>query len=104
MGSQYPASYRTDEELQVILFETAIWTVNGRNGQVLCRAPSLRRALDRAAGFAASGAVVVALCRLTGDNIIVFEAQAERLKKYCAGWEASPIQETDYWRGAGSAN
>ena len=103
MGSQYPTRYRTDEELQIILFDTATWTVNGRNGQVLCAAPSLRRALDRAAGFAASGAIVVALCRLPGDNIIVFDAQAERLRKHCTEWEVSPIQDIEYWRGADSA-
>lgn len=81
MSGQYAASYRTDEQLEVVLFETASWTINGRNGQVLWTAPSLQSALEKAANIAASGAVVVALCRLPGDNIIVFEAQAERLRK-----------------------
>jgi len=98
MGSQYPGNRRSDEQLDAILFETAVWTVNGRNGQVLCTAPSLRRALDRAAEFATSGAVVVAICRTSDDNILIFEAQAERLRKFCAGRELPILHEADYGR------
>jgi hypothetical protein len=98
MGSQFPGNRRSDEQLDLILFETATWTVNGRNGQVLCTAPSLRHALDRSTGFATSGAVVIALCRLPADNIIVFAAQAERMRKLLAGREVSPIQDIKYWR------
>jgi hypothetical protein len=89
MASQYPENRRSDEQLEAILFETADRTVNGRNGMTLCTAPSLRRALARAADFAASGAVVVALCRPPADNIIVFEAQATRLRKLRAGLETA---------------
>jgi len=85
MGSQYPEYHRSDEQLEVILFETAAWTINGHNGQVFCTVPSLRLALDRATAFAASGAVVVALCRKPGNNIIVFDAQIRRLRKLCTG-------------------
>ena len=95
MGSQYPGNRRSDDQLEAILFETAEWTVVGRNGNTLCTAPSLRRALDRAADFAVSGAIVLAICR-TGESIIVFEAQAERLRKLCAGLELAPLRETDY--------
>ena len=91
MGTQFPGSRRTDEQLEAILFETATWTVNGRNGQTLCTAPSLRRALERAADFAASGAVVVAVCRMPGDNVIVFEAQADRLRQLVAEREVAPL-------------
>jgi hypothetical protein len=100
MGSQYPGSRRSDDQLDAILFETATWTVNGRNGQVLCTAPSLRQALNRAAGYATSGAVVIAICRLPADNVIVFAAQAERMRKVLAGREVPPIQQTEYWRVA----
>jgi hypothetical protein len=91
MGSQFPGNRRSDEQLEAILFETAIWTIHGRSGQILGTAPSLRHALDRAADFAAAGAVVVALCRLPADNIIVFAAQAERMQKLLAGREVSPL-------------
>jgi hypothetical protein len=80
MGSA-PKSRRTDDELVAILDETADWTVNGRRGDVLGHAASLRLAIDRASEFALSGAVVIALCRLPSDNIIVFPAQAARLRK-----------------------
>jgi hypothetical protein len=96
MGSQYPGNRKSDEQLEAILFETAVWTVNGRNGWVMCTAPSLRRALDRAADFAASGAVIVAICRTPGDNIIVFETQAKRLRNLCAGREVPILREADY--------
>ena len=39
MGGQSPGNRRTDDQLEAILFETAAWTVNGRNGQPLCTAP-----------------------------------------------------------------
>jgi hypothetical protein len=91
MGSQYPGNRRSDEQLDSILFETADWTVNGRNGQVLCTAPSLRGVLDRAADFEAVGTAVIALCRLPADNIIVFAAQAERMQKLLVGREVSAL-------------
>ena len=96
MASQYPPR-RSDEQLHSILFETAIWAINGRNGQVLCAAPSLHCALERATQYAASGAVVVAICRSQGDNIIVFEEQANRLRKLCANSEVPPMYGAQYW-------
>jgi len=86
-------NYRSDEQLDTILFETAIWTINGLNGQILDTAPSLRQALDRAGSFTASGAVVVALCRMPDDNVIVFPPQLRRLRKLCAGREIPVLRE-----------
>ena len=96
MGSQYSGNRSSDEQLDALLFETAVWSINGRNGQVFCTAASLRRALNRAADFAASGAVVVALCRTPGDNIIVFEGQATRLRKLCTDREGAPSRGADW--------
>jgi hypothetical protein len=95
IGSQYPGNHRSDEQLDAILSEPAPWTINGRNGQVLCTAASLRQALDRAASFVAFGTVVTTLCRMPGANIIVFETQAVRLRKLCAGREVALFKEMD---------
>jgi hypothetical protein len=94
MGDGLPGNYRSDEQLDTILFETAIWTINGHNGQVLGIAPSLRQALDRAASFTASGAAVLALCRMPDDNIIVFPPQTRRLQKLCAGRGTPMLRES----------
>ena len=59
---------RSDEQLEAILCETGHWAVNGRQGQVLCYAASLRQAIDRSEKFSASGAVVIAICRLPSDR------------------------------------
>jgi hypothetical protein len=83
---------RADEQLEAILCETGNWVVNGQQGRPLCFAASLRRALDRSAVFAASGAVVVAICRLPSDNIIVFPGQIERLRNIIAAREFGPIE------------
>jgi hypothetical protein len=61
MNTFFLSHRRTDEELYFALFETDDWTVNGRGGQVLCVAPSLRLAIDMAKDYALSGATVVAL-------------------------------------------
>jgi hypothetical protein len=94
MASQYQGNRWTDEQLEAILFETATWTVKGRNGRVLSTVSNLRQALEKAANLAASGAIVAALCRTPADNIIVFEAQGERLRKRCAGLEVPLLTET----------
>lgn len=77
MSSQ--SNRRTDEQLEAILFEAGRWVVNGRRGEVLCHAPSLKRAIERADDYAERGAPIIALCRLPADNIVVFAAQRERL-------------------------
>jgi hypothetical protein len=74
-------SRRTDDQLEAILDESGHWTVNGRQGKVLCSAASLHRAIDRAHEYGVAGAVVTAVCRLPSDNIIVFEEQMERLRQ-----------------------
>ena len=93
MGSQNPGNRRSDEQLEAILFETATWTINGPNGQVLRTVSSLRQALDKAADFAASDSIVGAICRTQGDSILVFADQAEQLRKLCAGREAAVLRE-----------
>ena len=93
MGSQYSRNRRSDEQLEAILFETATWTINGRNGQVLRTVSSLRQALDKAADFAASDSIVGAICRTQGDSILVFAGQAERLRKLCVGREVAALRE-----------
>ena len=87
-----------DEQLDAILSEPSTWTVNGRNGQVLCTVHSLRQALDRAASLVDFGAVVTAICRMPDANIIVFEAQAVRLRKLCAAREVTLFTEMDQAR------
>jgi hypothetical protein len=100
MSSQYPGNRQTEEQLDAILFETTTWTINERNGQVLRTESSPRRALDRAADFAASGAAVVGICRTPDENIIVFEGQAERLRKLRAAREITPSRHVDYKRAS----
>jgi hypothetical protein len=100
IGGQYPQNHWSDEQLDATMSHPAGWTVNGRSGQVLCTVQSLRQALDRAASLVAFGAVVTALCRMPGGNIIVFEAQAVRLRKLCAGREVALFKEMDYRQDA----
>ena len=82
---------RTDEQLEAILAETGHWVVYGKRGVVLFTAATLRRALDKSAQLSASGAVVIAICRLPSDNIIVFPEQIERLQKIIAGRNAPHV-------------
>jgi hypothetical protein len=84
---------RTDEHLIVMLADTAIWAVHGRDSQVLCLSPSLHRAIGRASGFTSSRVAVVAISRLPSHDIIVDSAQIERLRKFIAGREVLPIRE-----------
>jgi hypothetical protein len=83
--SQERSNRRTDEQLQAIIRETGHWAVTGQQGSVLCFAASLARAIDRAAEFAASDAVVIAIRRLPSDDIIVFPGQIERLRMMLDG-------------------
>jgi hypothetical protein len=85
---------RSDEQLEAILSETGHWVVNGQQGQPLCFVASLRQAIDKSAAYAMSGAVVVAIVRLPSDNIIVFPAQIERLRKTVVDGEPTPIERT----------
>jgi hypothetical protein len=71
---------RTDEELRAILNETGRWAVNGQQGQVLCLAASLQRAIERASDYALSDAIVVDVSRQPCDNIVIHPAQIDRLR------------------------
>jgi hypothetical protein len=84
MGSAVEPNRWTDEQLALIVDETGDWVVTGRQGKGLGHAASLRSALDRAADYALSGAVVIAVCRLPSDNIVVFPSQIARLRKFIA--------------------
>jgi hypothetical protein len=87
----FEASSRwTDDQLEAILDEAGDWVVNGRQGQVLCSAKSLRRAMDRAHEYALSGAVLTAICRLPSDNIIIFAEQMNRLRRIIARRRFAP--------------
>jgi hypothetical protein len=46
--------------------------------------------LDKSVQLSASGAVVIAVCRLPSDNIIVFPEQIERMQKIIAGRDPTP--------------
>jgi hypothetical protein len=81
---------QTDAQLEAILAETGHWVIYGKSGQVLFTAATLRRALDKSAQLAASGAVVIAICRLPSDNIIVFPEQIERIRKIISGRNPAP--------------
>src|SRR5471030_56801 len=94
MNNLLSTSYKTDEQLDSMLCEVSNWAVNGRAGEVLCHAPSLRQAIERATEYAASGAVVIALCRLPSDNIVIFADQTKRLRKIIAGRETPPLKHT----------
>ena len=101
MASQYPGNRWTDEQLEAILFgnrrldrRRAPREGAMRHAQA-CGGPWNGRRTSRPLG-----AVVVALCRLPGDNIIVFEGQAERLRKLCAGLEVAVLRETDHRPGS----
>jgi hypothetical protein len=83
-------SQRSDEQLEAILRETGHWVVNGQRGHALCFAASLQRALERAAEFGASGAMVSGICRLPSDNIVVSPAQIVRLRGNMATREVLP--------------
>jgi hypothetical protein len=74
-------TYRTDEQLQAILRETGNWTVRGSEGQILCAAASLQRAIERAADYAASDAIVTGISRLPAGDVIVPADQIIRLAR-----------------------
>jgi hypothetical protein len=85
---QIKVSSRTDEQLEAILRETGDWIVRGREGQILCMAASLRRAIERAADFAASDAIVTGISRLPVGDIIVLPDQIMRLRNRAVEAEA----------------
>jgi hypothetical protein len=88
------SSYRTDEQLQAILHDTANWVIHGRAGFALGHAASLHEALGKSSKVAQSGATLAAITRLPSDNIIIFPAQIDRLRKIVAGLEVPAIPDT----------
>jgi hypothetical protein len=87
-----PMNPRTDEQLEAILAERSHWAINGQQGCVLGFAGNLQQAIDRAADYAASGAIVVSVVRLPTDNIIILPEQIIRLRKLIAGREVAPAK------------
>jgi hypothetical protein len=71
--------YRTDDELRDVLDEAATWVVQGHGDRVFGVGGSLRRAIDRAAGFARSGAVVVSVSRAPPNRIFISHNQIIRI-------------------------
>jgi hypothetical protein len=80
---------RTDEQLHAILCETGDWSVTGLQGQILCMAASLERAIQRAAEYSASDAVVTGLTRLPAGDIVVPAAQIRSLRRHISEPEAA---------------
>ena len=74
---------RSDEQLWLILYETANWAVTGTRGVVLCEVASLRCAVEKAAEFGALGHRVVGLVRRARPETVVFSAQFQRLIGKC---------------------
>jgi hypothetical protein len=93
------SSYRTDEQLQSILHDTGNWVIHGRAGFALSHAASFHEALAKSSKLAQSGATMAAITRLPSDNIIVFPAQIDRLRKIAAGLEVPAVTVTA-WKEA----
>jgi hypothetical protein len=79
------AAYRPDEQLIVVLADTANWTINGTQGQILGSAASLGHAIERAANYANADAIVVSVSRRHPSEIVVPIMQLHRLRRRIAG-------------------
>jgi hypothetical protein len=99
MTNDKSSTYRTDEQLLSLFRETANWVIHGRGGFSLGHAANLQVALERYADFARAGATILAITRLPGDSIIIFEEQADRLRKIVAGLEVPAVIEAQ-WKEA----
>jgi hypothetical protein len=82
---------RSDEELEIILHETANWTVMGFQGRIFCEAASLRLAIDKFETLGHKGRQVSALIRIRPTKIMVFPGQILKLANYLAELEPYPI-------------
>jgi hypothetical protein len=76
--AQSQANGMDDTQLMGVLDETATWAVVGERGEVLTRFASLREAVKKAIP---SEVQLLALRRETGNSVIVFAGQLERLAK-----------------------
>jgi hypothetical protein len=74
------SSYQTDVQLEAIAYETGDWAVVVKGGKTKCHTATLRLALEQAAEYSACGMAVIALCRQPEDCIVIFSAQASRLR------------------------
>jgi hypothetical protein len=79
------AAYRPDEQLMVVLADTANWTINGTQGQILGSAASLGHAIERAGNYANADAIVVSVSRRHPSEIVVPIMQLHRLRRRIAG-------------------
>jgi hypothetical protein len=79
------AAYCPDEQLMVVLADTANWTINGTQGQILGSAASLGHAIERAANYAKADAIVVSVSRRHPSEIVVPIMQLHRLRRRIAG-------------------
>ena len=82
---------RSDGQLGLILYETAKWTLTGRQGMTLSEVASLRLAVDKAVEVTASGLDVVALVRRRPAEIVVFSGQIAILADRVSESEMGPI-------------
>jgi hypothetical protein len=96
----HSSSYRTDEQLQAVLHETANWVIHGRAGFPLSYAESLDEAIEKSVGLAQSRAILAAISRLPMESIIVFSVQIDRLRKIMAGLEVQSVKGREYWTEA----
>jgi hypothetical protein len=91
------SNYRIDTQFDAVLYDNGQWSINGQDGMVLCVAPNIREAIDRATGYTAAGAVVTALARVASDKIVVSMEQIGWLLKLIAGRETTPIKCSEPW-------
>jgi hypothetical protein len=76
MADSRQTTWRTDEQLLAIVDEPSEWTINGLRGKVLSSAGSLRDALLEARRLRVR---ITAVVRLTGEPVIVFYGQIDRI-------------------------
>jgi hypothetical protein len=90
-----PSIFLSDEQLMVILDETADWAVNGTAGIVVSHAASLRDAILAAGRDISAGREVRAVTRLAPNRITVFRDQIARLVGLIAIERTQPIRKSE---------
>jgi hypothetical protein len=81
---------RSDEQLELMLYEVANWTVQGVQGVVLSELASLRLAIERAVEFATREREVIALMHRRPPEIVVLSDQLQKLKDLLVQSPATP--------------
>jgi len=74
-----PPTYRTDEQLEFILDETADWIVRDMDGFLTWPFASLRDALGRAEERTAAGESPRTVSRLSNERIVIRMTQIKRM-------------------------